>query len=55
MGFSSVGGYVPPGGAFASEREGGLQPWVAGTEKEVNIVNGDDSTAALRKERGCDR
>jgi hypothetical protein len=46
---------VPTGGAFASEREGELRPWAAGTKKEVNIVNGDDSTAVLRKERGCDR
>jgi hypothetical protein len=49
MGFSSASGTVPPGGVFASKRQGELKPWVAGTEKQVNIVNGDDSTAAPRR------
>jgi hypothetical protein len=55
VGFSLTGGLVPLRDAFASEKEGELQLLAAGTEEEVNIVNGDDSTAARRKEPGCAR
>jgi hypothetical protein len=46
---------VPLRDALASEKEGELRPLVAGTEKEVNIVNGGGGTAACRKGPGCAR
>jgi hypothetical protein len=44
---------VPLGDAFASGEEGELRPLAGIVAKEVNIVNGDDSTEARRKEPGC--
>jgi hypothetical protein len=44
-----LGGLVPLGDALALEKEEELRPLAAGTEKEVNIVNGGGSTAARRK------
>jgi hypothetical protein len=49
MGFSPLGGLVRLRDALALEKEGQLRPLVAGTEKEVNIVNGGGGTAAHRK------
>jgi hypothetical protein len=40
---------VPLRDALASEKDGELWPLVAGTEKEVNIVNRGGGTAACRK------
>jgi hypothetical protein len=53
MGFSSAGGLVPLGDAFASGEEGELRPLAGIVAKEVNIINGDDGTEAHRKEPGC--
>jgi hypothetical protein len=44
---------VPLGDAFASGEEGELRPLAGIVAKEVNIVNGNDSTEARRKEPGC--
>jgi hypothetical protein len=52
MGFSQLGGLVPLRDALALEKEGELWPLAAGTEKEVNIVNGGGGTAAQRRRKG---